>query len=241
MTIVLSGVLLWEVFGYLKSSDFEFMRITKLGHCCLLIEEAGKRILTDPGSFTTPEAIMQCVDIDVVLITHEHGDHVHIETLEKILELSPNAEVITNSTVGALLDVQNIAYQVVEGSTKAVVDTIMLTAYDAAHATIDGDFGQVQNTGYFIAEKLFYPGDAYTNPGVPVPVLALPVSGPWAKVSDVLDYARAVRPRHAFPVHDGLLNEQGLVIVHRVVGARLQDSSIDFTPLRAGAVVDYKL
>jgi L-ascorbate metabolism protein UlaG (beta-lactamase superfamily) len=217
------------------------MRITKLGHCCLLIEEAGKRILTDPGSFTTENAIRQCTAIDIVLITHEHGDHIHVETLKSILELSPAAQVITNSAVGALLEAQGITYQVVEGVTKTIIDSIALAAHDAAHATIDGDFGQVQNTGYFVAEKLFYPGDAYTNPGVPVPVLALPVSGPWAKVSDVLAYAREVRPHHSFPVHDGLLNEQGLAIVHRVVGTRLQDAGIDFTPLQAGGVVDYEI
>jgi len=29
-----------------------YMKITKLGHCCLLIETKGKRVLTDPGSYT---------------------------------------------------------------------------------------------------------------------------------------------------------------------------------------------
>ena len=28
------------------------MKITKLGHCCLVIEEKGLKILTDPGSYT---------------------------------------------------------------------------------------------------------------------------------------------------------------------------------------------
>lgn len=31
------------------------MKITKLGHCCLLIEIRGTRFLTDPGSYTTSQ------------------------------------------------------------------------------------------------------------------------------------------------------------------------------------------
>jgi L-ascorbate metabolism protein UlaG (beta-lactamase superfamily) len=31
------------------------MKIKKIGHCCLVIETNGKRIMTDPGSFTIEE------------------------------------------------------------------------------------------------------------------------------------------------------------------------------------------
>ncbi len=29
------------------------MKIKKIGHCCLIIETKGVRIMTDPGTFTT--------------------------------------------------------------------------------------------------------------------------------------------------------------------------------------------
>lgn len=60
----------------------------------------------------------------------------------------------------------------------------------------------MENTGYFIDEKLFYPGDAFTDPGRPIDVLALPVAGPWVKISESVDYALALKPRTVFPVHD---------------------------------------
>lgn len=56
------------------------MKVTKFGHCCLLIEEEGLRILTDPGSYSTRQNDVQ--NIDVILITHEHPDHLHIESLK---------------------------------------------------------------------------------------------------------------------------------------------------------------
>ena len=70
---------------------------------------------------------------------------------------------------------------------------------DGKHAEIFEEYGQVQNTGYFIENKLFYPGDAYTEPGKVVDVLALPVAGPWCKSAEAIAYAIRVQPKKAFP------------------------------------------
>ncbi len=61
------------------------------------------------------------------------------------------------------------------------------------------------NVGFMIAGRLFYPGDALTLPEKPVEVLALPAAAPWAKLSEIVDYAIAVKPTVAFPVHDSIL------------------------------------
>ena len=60
------------------------MKITKLGHCCLIVKEGNITILTDPGSYTTDQNTVK--GIDIVLITHEHGDHFHVESLKAILK-----------------------------------------------------------------------------------------------------------------------------------------------------------
>ena len=85
------------------------MKITKFGHCCLLIEENNLRILTDPGNYSTAQNDIK--NIDIVLITHEHPDHFHVESLKKLLENNPQAKIITNNGVGALLKELNIEYQ----------------------------------------------------------------------------------------------------------------------------------
>src|SRR3989344_3461192 len=89
------------------------MKIRKLVHCCLVIEEGGKRIMTDPGSYTAEEHTKE-KNIDIILITHEHGDHLHVESLKRILQNNPNALIITNSAVGKILDAEGIRYQVLE-------------------------------------------------------------------------------------------------------------------------------
>jgi len=212
------------------------MHITKLGHCCLLIETNGKRILTDPGFLSTSQNDL--VNVDIILVTHEHKDHLHTESLEIILKNNPNAVVVTNSSVGKILTDLKIPYDILEGENSAQFLDINLAACDGKHEEIVGEYGQVQNTGYFIDEKLFYPGDAYTNPGRNVPALALPVAGPWCKVSEVIKYALEIKPRIAFPVHDGILTEAGQAITHGVVGTRLIEAGIKFTTLKNGETVE---
>ena len=46
----------------------------------MLIELDGLTVLTDPGAFSQEQN--QIRGIDVVLITHEHGDHLHVESLK---------------------------------------------------------------------------------------------------------------------------------------------------------------
>ena len=64
---------------------------------------------------------------------------------------------------------------------------------------------QIDNVGFIISEKFFYPGDALTEPGKAIEILALPTAAPWAKLSEIVDYAQAVHPKVAFPVHDSIL------------------------------------
>lgn len=205
------------------------MQITKYGQCCLLIEVSGKRILTDPGRFSSSQNDVK--DIDLILITHEHADHLHSESLQAILENNPDAHIITNSGVSKILNELEIPHEILEGAEYADKSGIALEAYDGTHAEIFAEYGQVQNTGYFIENKLFYPGDAYTEPGKQVEVLALPVAGPWCKSADAIAYALRVQPKKAFPVHDWLLNDDGIALTYGLFESQLQNNNIEFVRL----------
>ena len=185
------------------------MKITKLGHCCLLIEEAGKMILTDPGNYSDSQN--DIIGIDMVVITHEHGDHLHVESLKVIMTNNPAAAVVCNSAVGKILDAQGIAHQILEGTDAMVVKDITLEACDGRHEEIFEEIGQVQNTGYLIAGSVYVPGDSFTAPQKPVEILALPVAGPWCKLPDAIRFALKVAPKKAFPVHDAMLKSSGML------------------------------
>src|SRR3989344_5876686 len=179
------------------------MRITKLGHCCLIIEEAGVRIMTDPGMFSTAQNDVK--NIDVVLITHEHQDHLHIDSLKTVLKNNPGVKVITNRGAGKLLEKEGISYEILEDKQNKTVSSVLLEGYGEKHAIIYKDYGQVVNTGYFIANRFFYPGDAFYDPRKPIDILALPAAGGWLKTSEAGEYAMKLKPKVTFPVHDANL------------------------------------
>jgi len=160
--------------------------------------------MTDPGSYTV-EGQMKEKNIDLILITHEHGDHLHIESVKNIMINNPDVKIITNKGVGKLLTEADIKYEVLKNKITQTLLGIEFEAHDCKHEEIFKEMGQVQNTGFFINKRLFYPGDSLYNPGKPVEILALPVAGPWTRVRDFMSYVLDVKPKICFPVHDGML------------------------------------
>jgi L-ascorbate metabolism protein UlaG (beta-lactamase superfamily) len=213
------------------------MTITKFGHCCLLIEINGTRILTDPGKFTTEQDTL--TGIDIILITHEHADHCHADSLIHILKNNPEALVISNSSVATLLSKLEIDTYILEGRDAATIFDVALQAYDGPHAEIFETIGMVQNTGYLIGDRFFYPGDAYTIPNTAIDILALPVAGPWCKVSEALHYALAIKPRVAIPVHDALLNDIGKAVTYPHFVRELQKQESDFVILELNIPIEF--
>lgn len=182
------------------------MKITKIGHCCLVVEVGGRKIMTDPGGWTTGQN--EITGVDFVLITHEHGDHLHIESLKKVLQNNPGCKVITNASVGKLLLQEGIEFTEMNGVDKVEscdCGGVLVEAYDGRHGEIYGEIGQVQNTGFLINKALFYPGDSMIDPRVDIKILAAPVYGPWLTLHTALDYILKLKPKFAFPVHDGMI------------------------------------
>jgi L-ascorbate metabolism protein UlaG (beta-lactamase superfamily) len=80
------------------------------------------------------------------------------------------------------------------------------------HAVIHPEIPLIDNTSYLIGDaghpaRLMHPGDALFTPGEEVDVLALPAAAPWMKVSEAIEYLRAVNPARAVPIHQGILQE----------------------------------
>lgn len=190
----------------------------------------GLRILTDPGDYTTAQNEVK--NIEVVLITHEHADHLHVDSLKTVLRNNPQAKVVTNKGVGAILEKEGIPYALVDDGKVTTEKGVSIEGLGRDHAEIYKTWKTVENTSYFIGGKLFYPGDAFYNPNRAVEILALPVAGPWCKISEVIDYALAVKPKLCFPVHDGVLARPATT--YRVAGTIIGEKGIEFKVLEIG-------
>jgi L-ascorbate metabolism protein UlaG (beta-lactamase superfamily) len=186
------------------------MKITKLGHCCLLIEIRGVRFLTDPGNYTTLQNEVK--NIDAIVISHEHTDHLHIESVKAILKNNPQVIIISNGSAGKILEKENIPYIKVAHGEEYKVGEVLISGHGQKHAPIYREYEQVENTGYLFDNKLFYPGDAFTKIDQVIDILAFPIAGPWLNVQQAMDYVLKIKPRVAIPVHDGgLLKNTGIV------------------------------
>lgn len=207
------------------------MKITKFGHSCLLVEENGMRLLMDPGSWSVlPENLGP---LDAIIITHEHQDHYTPEILKKLLDQHKDAQIITNSGVGARLSEAGIAYQVIEDGQGIKIGGVVIEGHGSEHALIHADWPRCHNTGYFIAGKLFHPGDSHEIfPQQSVEILALPVAAPWGTIGGATEYAKALKPKKCFPIHDANLKWPG--VFHTLPHKLLEQSNIQFMVLDEG-------
>ncbi|MFJ3382540.1 MULTISPECIES: MBL fold metallo-hydrolase [unclassified Curtobacterium] len=180
------------------------MEVTKLEHACQVVEADGARLVIDPGGFTRPVDVSGVV---AVVITHEHPDHVTPTQLHAVLAANPGALVFGPAGVASALP--DVDVDVVTDGDRRVVGPFELTFHGTRHNLIHSSVPVVDNTGVFVNGRLFYPGDGYTDPGVPVEVLAAPVGAPWLKVAEMMDYVALVAPQRAYPVHEATLSEIG--------------------------------
>ena len=181
--------------------------------------------MIDPG-FSTESEQNKEFNIGIILISHEHPNHFNLPSIERILINNPGAVIITNQSVGKLLREAQIGYKVLKNKIPTKIFGIELEAYNCSHQEIFQDMEQVEHTAFFIAGRVFYPGDSFYNPGKPVEILALPVSGPWSNLKDAIKYALDINPQVCFPVHDGMLKSFGLE--HKIPGLILSKAGILF-------------
>jgi len=207
------------------------MKVKKLGHCCFIVEpKDGVRIMTDPGAFSSLQNSEK--NISAIVITHEHQDHLHVDSLKEVLKNNPNAIIITNTKVGGILDQSNIPYSIVEVGEKFEVKGVTITGFGNTHAIIYDEFGSTQNTGYMI-DSLCYAGDSFNFPDANVEVLALPVSGPWMSLRDAIEYAKKIHPRICFPVHDAIVQDFA-TFTWKIPETILKEDGIEFRKLEIG-------
>ena len=210
------------------------MKLTKLEHAALLIENTGQRLFVDPGNYTTP--LTDTAGTAAVVITHEHPDHWTPEQLDRITSMNPDVRIFGPAGVAAAAPGYNVT--VVKAGDVVTVGPFTLRFFGEKHAIIHESVPVIDNVGVLVNDELYYAGDAFTLPGVAVGTLAVPAGAPWLKISEVIDYVLAVRPQRSFPTHEMLLSRTGKDVSNARIKTATEQGGGEFYPLEPHESLD---
>ncbi|MFB6609456.1 MBL fold metallo-hydrolase [Agromyces sp. NPDC056379] len=211
------------------------MRLTKLEHAALAIEDSGDKLYIDPGKFTTP--ITESAGTVAVVITHKHDDHWTPEQLTRIIEANPGVRIF--GPAGVVDAAVGFPVEAVEAGDVVDVEPFRLRFFGGRHAVIHPSIPVIDNLGVLVNDALYYAGDSFTVPGVPVDVLAAPAGAPWMKISEAMDYVIEVAPRRAFPTHEMVLSRAGKALSNARLAWATEQGGGDYVALEPGDTLDF--
>lgn len=187
------------------------MRITHLGHACLLVEVGGQRVLLDPGTFAS--RFDGVSGLDAILVTHQHPDHLDLARLPALLEGNPGARLCAEPQAVAVLGEAGIAAEHTAAGEVLDFGQVQVTPVGDRHALINEALPRIGNLGLVLRApgepSLFHPGDAYDGEPGTVDILALALNAPWTASRDTISFAQRISPKACIPIHDALLSAIG--------------------------------
>ena len=200
--------------------------IRRLTDSCLLVTDDTGTTLFDPGfhTFDDVEVRDSIGDVQRVLVTHEHRDHVSPEFVAWLVDRGEDVVVHANDAVVDLLAGHDIA-ATAQAPTGASVEDVM-------HEVLPTG-AQPTNRAWTLKGLFTHPGDSY-QPTTTAPIMALPLMTPWGSATAAMAFARRVRPAQVIPVHDFYLNGPGRDWIGGLAKGVLAEDDIEVVTLGWG-------
>lgn len=172
------------------------MKITKLGHSCLLVEipePVNRTALFDPGVWSTVD-VDSLEYLDDIIITHSHSDHFDLDLIKKLATKFPNVHITAPNDVVQQLNAESIPAKSV--ASEGIVLFESPHEYGAPFMPM-----APQEIGVHYLDTLSHPGDSHSFKETKQ-VLALPVQAPWGSTLNAVRVATELKPKIIIPIHD---------------------------------------
>ncbi len=211
------------------------MRVTKHEHAALTLEKDGRKLIVDPGDYTSP--IEDLTGLAGVVITHEHADHWSPAQLDRIIDAAPGIPILAPE--GVARAAAGYPITVVRPGERVELSPFRLEFFGGRHAVIHESIPVVDNVGLLVDDGFYYPGDSYALPGAAtVDLLAAPIGAPWLKIGDAMDFVLTVAPRRAFGTHDVTVSQIGRALGRVRLRWATEQHGGDFLELEPGDSVE---
>jgi L-ascorbate metabolism protein UlaG (beta-lactamase superfamily) len=184
------------------------LKITFLGHGSLMLAFNGKTIYVDP--FSRVADYSKLPKADVILITHEHHDHLDLEALARV-RTERTAVVLTKTCAR-----QVKGGIVMRNGDERVVDGMWVEAVPAYNLIHKRETGQPFHprgigNGYIVTfgdKRVYFAGDTENIPEMKrlqgIHCAFLPMNLPYTMTPEmVADAAKAFQPNILYPYHFG--------------------------------------
>jgi L-ascorbate metabolism protein UlaG (beta-lactamase superfamily) len=194
---------------YLKDhipTDGGELTITFLGHATLMLEYQGKIIHVDPAVKKVDYGMLPKADL--ILITHEHGDHYDVSAIEQLKK--QDTQIIVNQ---AVKDKGSDGQVMANGDSIEILDLLIkaVPAYNIVHKRENGELyhPKGRDNGYIITfanHQLYIAGDTENTPEVKalkgIDIAFLPMNLPYTMSPEmVADAVRSFKPTVLYPYH----------------------------------------
>ena len=210
------------------------MKITKYEHACIVVEDNNRTIVVDPSSLAFLPILK---NVDAIVITHIHTDHLDKTHIQKIIDANPKVTIISHTEVLDLLVDISCQKEIIDRGSHCTTGNFSLDFYGLYHA-ITYKKSACHNVGVMINGIFYYPGDSFTVPDKPVVTLAVPASGPWMKTGEAMDFIGLLKPQKVFPTHNGLLSDFGAEVTYDWLKQAADTAGAEWLVLQTGESIN---
>lgn len=208
------------------------MKITKYEHACVLVEDGDKVILFDPGDLSWKSGLFSIDDLsqlDQIVITHAHGDHLDQEFIGVLIDKFPDVQVVASPEVQSEISDSELDINMVDSADN-------LVPFTAPHENIP--WGKAPaNSGFHLNDKLTDPGDSHSF-NETKEVLLLPFTAPWGSITSAVELAIKLKPAKVIPIHDWHIKPDFREAAYQRTVKTLAEHGIEFIVPVNGEAID---